>query len=56
MPGLTRTCNRLRDARLISRITRLSAERLALRPGLEVFAIIKAVSVNHRAAGGGVTV
>jgi molybdate transport system ATP-binding protein len=44
------------DTRLISRITRLSAERLALRPGLEVFAIIKAVSVNHRAAGGGVTV
>ena len=40
------------DTRLIARITRMSAERLALRRGLEVFAIIKAVSVNSRAAGG----
>ena len=40
------------DTRMIARITRMSAERLALRRGLEVFAIIKAVSVNHRALGG----
>lgn len=40
------------EARLIARITRLSAERLALTPGAEIYAIIKAVSVNHRAVGG----
>jgi molybdate transport system ATP-binding protein len=40
------------DTRMISRITRMSAERLALRPGLEVFAIIKAVSINHRGGFG----
>jgi len=34
---------------LLARITRRSAERLGLRPGREVIAVIKAVSVNRRA-------
>jgi molybdate transport system ATP-binding protein len=36
-------------ATLLARITRRSAERLDLRPGREVIAVIKAVSVNRRA-------
>jgi molybdate transport system ATP-binding protein len=38
----------LRDARLIARITRRSLERLALKPGVEVFAVIKSVTVGGR--------
>jgi molybdate transport system ATP-binding protein len=38
----------LRDARLIARITRRSLERLALRPGADVFAVIKSVTVGGR--------
>ena len=34
---------------VLARITRRSAERLGLRPGREVIAVIKAVSVNRRA-------
>jgi molybdate transport system ATP-binding protein len=43
---------RCEDTKLIARITRMSAARLALKPGTEVFAIIKAVSINHRARNG----
>lgn len=38
----------LRDARLIARITRRSLERLALKPGTQVFAVIKSVTVGGR--------
>lgn len=38
----------LRDARLIARITRRSLERLALKPGTPVFAVIKSVTVGGR--------
>jgi len=38
----------LRDARLVARITRRSLERLALKPGLAVFAVIKSVTVGGR--------
>jgi molybdate transport system ATP-binding protein len=38
----------LNDARLIARITRRSLERLALTPGVPVFAIIKSVTVGGR--------
>jgi molybdate transport system ATP-binding protein len=38
----------LRDARLIARITRRSLERLALKPGAQVFAVIKSVTVGGR--------
>jgi molybdate transport system ATP-binding protein len=38
----------LREARLIARITKRSLERLALRPDLPVFAIIKSVTVGGR--------
>jgi len=41
----------LRDARLTARITRRSLERLALRPGLAVFAVIKSVTVGGREHG-----
>jgi len=33
--------------RLAARVTRHSADRLSLRPGMEVFAVVKAVSVEH---------
>ena len=38
----------LQDARLIARITRRSLERLALKPGAQVFAVIKSVTVGGR--------
>ena len=38
----------LGDARLVARITRRSLERLALKPGLAVFAVIKSVTVGGR--------
>ena len=38
----------LGDARLIARITRRSLERLALKPGTPVFAVIKSVTVGGR--------
>jgi molybdate transport system ATP-binding protein len=41
----------LRDARLIARITRRSLERLALKPGSQVFAVIKSVTVGGREHG-----
>lgn len=41
----------LRDARLIARITRRSLERLALKPGTDVFAVIKSVTVGGREHG-----
>jgi molybdate transport system ATP-binding protein len=41
----------LRDARLTARITRRSLERLALKPGLAVFAVIKSVTVGGREHG-----
>src|SRR5262249_15296535 len=36
---------------LAARITRKSAEELALRPGLPVFALVKAVSIDRRSVG-----
>jgi molybdate transport system ATP-binding protein len=36
------------EAHLIARITRRSAERLKLQAGLEVFAVIKSVTVGGR--------
>jgi len=42
---------RLEDAHLVARITRRSRERLALRPGLSVFAVIKSVTVGGREQG-----
>ena len=41
----------LGDARLVARITRRSAERLKLAPGLPVFAVIKSVTVGGREHG-----
>jgi molybdate transport system ATP-binding protein len=41
----------LREARLIARITRRSLERLALKPGTPVFAVIKSVTVGGREHG-----
>jgi molybdate transport system ATP-binding protein len=38
----------LKDARLVARITRRSVDRLGLKPGLPVFALIKSVSVGGR--------
>ena len=38
----------LSNARLIARITRRSLERMALKPGVQVFAIIKSVTVGGR--------
>jgi molybdate transport system ATP-binding protein len=38
-------------AQLIARVTRLAADELDLRPGLRVFALIKAVSIDRRSAG-----
>jgi molybdate transport system ATP-binding protein len=42
---------RLADALLIARITRRSLERLALKPGANVFALIKSVTVGGREQG-----
>jgi molybdate transport system ATP-binding protein len=39
---------RLKDGNLIARITRRSLERLALKPGTHVFALIKSVTVGGR--------
>jgi molybdate transport system ATP-binding protein len=36
---------------LIARITRKSAQQLALRPGLQVYALIKSVSIDRRSVG-----
>jgi molybdate transport system ATP-binding protein len=36
------------DVKIVSRITRASLERLAIRPGIPVFAIIKSVTVDSR--------
>lgn len=41
----------LRDAFLVARITRRSLERLALKPGAKVFAVIKSVTVGGREHG-----
>jgi len=38
----------LKDTRLVARITRRSLERLALKPGAAVFAVIKSVTVGGR--------
>ncbi len=38
---------------LLARITRRSAEALALAPGMAVFAVLKAVSVARESVGGG---
>jgi molybdate transport system ATP-binding protein len=38
----------LSDAKLVARITRRSVERLALEPGVSVFAVIKSVTVGGR--------
>jgi molybdate transport system ATP-binding protein len=38
----------LKQERLVARITRRSLERLALKPGLSVFAVIKSVTVGGR--------
>ncbi len=39
---------RLRDAQMVARITRRSLERLSLREGMTVFAVIKSVTVGGR--------
>ncbi len=39
------------QGRLLARITRQSVERLGLRPGLPVFAVIKSVAIDHRSLG-----
>jgi molybdopterin-binding protein len=39
------------DAWRLSRITRHSVERLDLRPGREVYALIKAVSLDRHSSG-----
>jgi molybdate transport system ATP-binding protein len=39
------------QGRLLARITRYSVERLGLRPGLAVFAVIKSVAIDHRSLG-----
>lgn len=41
----------LKGGRLVARITRRSAERLGLRPGANVFALIKSVTVGGRESG-----
>ncbi len=43
----------LGEARLVARITRRSAERLALAPGSKVFALIKSVTVGEERHGRG---
>lgn len=39
------------DAKLIARITRHSASRLALKPGMRIFALVKAISLDRRSVG-----
>jgi molybdate transport system ATP-binding protein len=39
------------DAALIARVTRHSVERLALKPGLEIFALVKAISLDRHSVG-----
>lgn len=39
------------EARLIARITRHSASRLGLKPGLRIFALVKAISLDRRSVG-----
>ncbi|MBK8176328.1 MAG: molybdenum ABC transporter ATP-binding protein [Rhodospirillales bacterium] len=39
------------SARLVARLTRLSAERLALRPGQTVYAVVKSVAIDGRGLG-----
>jgi molybdate transport system ATP-binding protein len=41
----------LRGTPLLARITRKSARELGLRPGLEVYALIKSVSIDRRSVG-----
>ena len=41
----------LHGTALLARITRKSASELGLRPGLAVFALIKAVSIDRRSVG-----
>jgi len=38
---------------MLARITRDSVQRLALRPGMPVWALVKAVTFDHRAVAGG---
>jgi len=38
-------------ATLLARVTRRSLERLGLRPGLEVYALVKAVSLDRHSTG-----
>ncbi|HEX3483890.1 MAG TPA: molybdenum ABC transporter ATP-binding protein [Micropepsaceae bacterium] len=42
---------RLKEGQLVARITRRSVERLALKPGMNVFALIKSVTVGGREQG-----
>jgi molybdate transport system ATP-binding protein len=42
---------RVGPAALSARITRASAERLGLRPGLAVFALVKAIAIDRRSVG-----
>jgi len=39
------------EATLLARVTRRSAERLGLRPGLEVYAMVKAISLDRHSTG-----
>jgi len=39
------------EAMLLARVTRRSVERLGLRPGLEVYALVKAVSLDRHSTG-----
>ncbi|MDX1377055.1 MAG: molybdenum ABC transporter ATP-binding protein [Burkholderiales bacterium] len=39
------------EATLLARVTRRSRERLGLRPGLEVYALVKAVSLDRHSTG-----
>jgi molybdate transport system ATP-binding protein len=41
----------LNGATLLARVTRLTVDRLELRPGCAVFAIIKSVALDHRSLG-----
>ncbi|MGR3491531.1 MAG: molybdenum ABC transporter ATP-binding protein [Shimia sp.] len=49
-PGIAVGLN-VRGTRLLARITRSSAERLCLRPGMEVWAIVKAVAFDPSGIG-----
>jgi molybdate transport system ATP-binding protein len=39
------------EALLISRVTQYSAARLKLKPGLRIFALVKAISLDRRSVG-----